>query len=73
MKHKWEGVTGEYNAMGGGCSSSATQGKNSPEGVRDAEGKYAIPFLIYNTMCILWVMKDLFEGNLVIHNLCLAC
>lgn len=24
MKHKWAGVTGEYNAAGGGCSSSVT-------------------------------------------------
>lgn len=37
--------------------------KYIPEGVRDGEGEFAIPLLIYNTMCILWMTKGLFEGN----------
>ena len=53
----------EYNATGRGCSSSATQWKYIPQGMWDGEGEFAVPVLIYNTMCILWATNGLFEGN----------
>lgn len=37
--------------------------KYIPEGVQDGEGEFAIPLLISNIMCILWMTKGLFEGN----------
>lgn len=63
MRHKWEEWQRDYNATGGGCSTSAIQWNYVLEGVWDGEGKFTVPLSIYNTMYILWVTNGSFEGN----------
>ena len=61
IKHKWEGVT-EYMQLVGVVVALHSE-KCFPEGVWDGESEFAVPLLIYNTVCNLWMTKGLFEGN----------